>query len=247
LFCTPQRRNHKPLPKIFEQAEPLQFRMDGILLQGWRWNHPAARKLLILHGYESSVTNFDRYIRPFISKGYEVLAFDAPAHGRSGGKKVTAPLYKQMITEIHQRFGPVESYLAHSFGGLAVCLALEEISHTSDYRLVLIAPAAETSTAVDSFFRFLRLDPEVRSEFEKVIIKKGGVSSGWYSIRRALKHIRARVRWFQDEEDMVTPMSDMLKVQEENYPNVEFVVSKGLGHSRIYRDNKVTRSIVDFL
>ena len=85
LFCTPQRRNVKPLPKIFGQAENLHFRLDGVLIRGWRWNpvrtghpggHPSERKILILHGYESSVTNFDRYIKPLIKKGYEVLAFD---------------------------------------------------------------------------------------------------------------------------------------------------------------------------
>jgi pimeloyl-ACP methyl ester carboxylesterase len=256
LFCTPQRRNKKPLPKIFEQAEKLQFRLESCIVRGWRWNpvrtglpggHPAKRKLLILHGYESSVTNFDRYVRLFIEKGYEVLAFDAPAHGRSDGKKISAPLYKKMIREIHKKYGPVESYLAHSFGGLAVSLALEEINHTPDYRLALIAPAAETSTAVDNFFKLLKLDPLVRIEFEKIIIKAGGVHAEWYSIRRAMKHIRAKVRWFQDEDDAITPMSDVLKVKEENYPNVEFVITKGLGHRRIYRDNKITGLIVDFL
>ncbi|MEO7984058.1 MAG: alpha/beta fold hydrolase [Bacteroidota bacterium] len=247
LFCTPQRRNKKPLPKIFEQAEKLQLRVDGILVNGWRWNHPAERKLLILHGYESSVVNFDRYIRPFIKKGYEVLAFDAPAHGRSGGKKITAPIYKSTILEIDKQFGPVQSWLAHSFGGLAVSLALEEISHTADYRLVLIAPATETSSAVDSFFKFLHLDPRLRMDFEKIIVRSGGKSSGWYSIKRAMKNIRAKVLWFQDEEDEVTPISDVLKVKEENYPNIEFVFTKGLGHRRIYRDNKVVKSVVDFL
>jgi esterase/lipase len=247
LFCTPQRRNVKPLPKIFEQAEKLHFKLDGHTVNGWRWNHPAERKVLILHGYESSVTNFDRYIRPFIKKGYEVLAFDAPAHGRSAGKKINAPLYKRMIQDIHKEYGPVQSYMAHSFGGLAVSLALEEISHTADYRLVLIAPATETTTAIDSFFTFLKLEPAVRTEFEKVIIKAGGVSSEWYSIKRAMKHIKAKVLWFQDKEDEVTPMSDVLKVKDENYPNIEFVFTTGLGHRRIYRDNKVTKSIVDFL
>ena len=247
LFCTPQRRNIKPLPKIFEQAESLQFSLDGMLMQGWRWNHPAERKVLILHGYESSVINFDRYVKPLIKKGYEVLAFDAPAHGRSGGKKITAPLYKRMIQEIHKRFGPVQAFIAHSFGGLAVSLTLEEMNHTDAYKLVLIAPATETSTAVDTFFRFLQLDPSVRTEFEKIIIKAGGVNSDWYSIHRAMKHIRAKVLWFQDEEDDVTPMSDVLKVKAENYPNVEFVITRGLGHRRIYRDNKVVKSIVEFL
>jgi len=247
LFCTPQRRNKKPLPKIFEQAERLQFRLEGNIVRGWRWNHPGKRKLLILHGYESSVTNFDRYVRLFIKKDYEVLAFDAPAHGRSDGKKISAPLYKKMIGEIDKKYGPVESYMAHSFGGLAVSLALEKINHTPDHRLVLIAPAAETSTAIDNFFKFLKLDSQVRIEFEKIIFKAGAVHAEWYSIRRALKHIRAKVRWFQDEDDEITPMSDVVKVKEENYPNVEFVFTKGLGHRRIYRDNKIMSSIVDFL
>jgi pimeloyl-ACP methyl ester carboxylesterase len=247
LFCTPQRRNKKPLPKIFEQAERLQFKLDGLLIQGWRWNHPAERKLLILHGYESSATNFDRYVKPFIKKGYEVLAFDAPAHGRSGGKKITAPLYKKTIQEIHKQYGPVKSYMAHSFGGLAVSLALEEINHTDEYRLALIAPATETSTAIDTFFNFLQLDNTLRTEFEKIIIQRGGVSADWYSINRALRHIRAKTLWIHDEDDDITPLSDVLKVQAQNYPHVEYVITKGLGHRKIYRDNKVTKSIVDFL
>lgn len=256
LFCTPQRRNVKPLPKIFGQAENLEFKLNGILIKGWRWNpvrtghpggDPAERKILILHGYESSVTNFDKYVKLFIKKGYEVLAFDAPAHGRSGGNKINAPLYKRMILEINKRFGPVQSYLAHSFGGLAVSLALEEINHTADYRVALIAPAAETTTAINSFFRFLKLDPAIRPHFEKIIIKAGAVSADWYSIRRAMQHINANIRWFQDEDDEITPLSDVLKVKAENYPNIEFVITKGLGHRRIYRDNKVTQSVVDFL
>ena len=160
---------------------------------------------------------------------------------------IIAPLYKRMIQEIHKRFGPVQSYVAHSFGGLAVSLALEETSHTNAYKLVLIAPAAETTTAVDSFFRFLRLDPTIRQPFEKIIIKSGGISSEWYSIRRAMKHIQAKVLWVQDEDDDVTPLSDVLKVKAENYPNINFVITKGLGHRRIYRDNKVVKLIVDFL
>ena len=247
LFCTPQSRNKKELPKIFEQAENLHFKLGADNIKGWRWNKKAGRRVLILHGYESSVTNFARYVKLLIKKGYEVLAFDAPAHGRSGGKKINAPLYKKMIKEIHQHYGPVESYMAHSFGGLAVCLALEEMSHTSDYRLALIAPATETTTAIDTFFSFLQLDKLLRQEFDKIIIKKGGVSPVWYSIKRAMKHIKAKVLWVHDEDDNVTPIADVLKVKEENYPDIEFVFTKGLGHRRIYRDNKITQIIIDFL
>ena len=247
LFCTPQSRNKKKLPKIFEKGERLQFEMEAVVIRGWRFNHPAEKRVLILHGFESSGINFDVYVRLLLKKGYEVLIFDAPAHGVSGGRKITAPLYKRMILEIDRLYGPVTSFIAHSFGGLAISLALEEISHTADYRLVLIAPATETTSAIDSFFKFLRLDPGIRPEFEKIIVKTGGVSTAWYSIKRAMKHIRAKTLWVHDEEDQTTPFSDVLNVKAENYPHIEFVFTKGLGHRRIYKDNKVTRSAVDFL
>ena len=240
-------RHKKPLPKIFNEADKLQFTLRGLTVTGWRWNHPANKKIMIIHGFESSVTNFDRYIRPFIRKGYEVLAFDAPAHGRSGGRQITAPLYKEMIVAVNTRYGPVTSFMAHSFGGLAVCLALEEIQHTSNTRLALIAPATESTTAVDSFFRFLRIDMDVRKIFEKLILDAGSKPLEWYSIKRALKNINAKLLWIHDRDDDTTPLSDAQDLLYENPEQIFAVITEGLGHRRIYRDNKVTKAIVDFL
>lgn len=249
LFCTPQKRVKKKLPPVFEKATVQHILIDGIRVTGWQWQPevPGTKKVLILHGYESSAINFDRYIKPLLRTGYEVLAFDAPAHGRSKGKQINAPLYKKMIVEIHRNYGPINSFMAHSFGGLAAALALEDISHTTATKLVLIAPATETTTAINSFFSFLELDERLRPEFEKVIIRKGGVSASWYSVKRAMHNIRAQVLWIHDEDDTITPMKDVVAVQETGSPNIEFLFTKGLGHRRIYRDNQVTKKIIAFL
>ncbi len=247
LFCTPQSRKNKKPAKIFDSGEKLQFLLEGIMVRGWRFNAQGKRKVLILHGWESSVTNFDKYITHFVKKGYEVLAFDAPAHGSSGGKMITAPFYKEMIKKIHIKFGPVESFMAHSFGGLALSLALEEIKHSEDYRIVLIAPATETTTALATFFNFLAIEESLRVAIEKVIIDKGGKKASWYSIKRAMKNIKAKVLWIHDEDDIVTPLSDALKLKNENYSNIKFVITKGLGHSKIYRDNKIIDTVVNYL
>ena len=73
--------------------------------------------------------NFEHYVQPLLEKGYEVLAFDAPAHGQSGGTTITAMVYRDMIIHIHDHYGPVDSYMAHSMGGLALALAMEKIKH----------------------------------------------------------------------------------------------------------------------
>ena len=247
LFCTPQKRNKKALPAVFKEAEELAFSLDGTRIRGWRWNKGGDRKFLILHGFESSVVNFDRYIKPAIRKGMEVLAFDAPAHGRSGGKTITIPLYSKLIKKINKDLGPVDSYMSHSFGGLALCVALEDINHDEKNRIVLIAPATETTTAIDGFFSFLKLDPSLRPAFDKVIIKKGGVSPAWYSVPRAMKHIKAKVLWVHDEDDETTPLKDVKPVIEQHKSNIEFLITKGLGHRRIYNDNNVRKRIGKFI
>ena len=249
LFTTPQSRNRKKLPPIFEKAESIRFPFNGETIQGYRWNHPSesGRKALILHGYESSVINFDRYVKPLIRKGYEVLAFDAPAHGRSTGKTLNALVYKNLVMHIHDVYGPIQSYIAHSFGGLSLTLALAEIEHGPDYRVVLIAPATETTRAIDNFFRFLRLPPGMRPEFDRIIEKIGTHPASWYSITRAAPHIRAQVLFLQDKQDNMTPYSDVLPLMEKDYPNFRFIISDGLGHRRIYRDNASVKAILEFL
>ena len=62
-----------------------------------------------------------------------------------------------------------------------------------------------------------------------------------------MNNIKASVLWIHDENDDITPLDDALKVKEDNHPNVEFMITKGLGHRKIYRDNTVVDAIVKFL
>lgn len=247
LFLTPQKRNIKPLPPQFIKSEKLQFSMDGNIVNGFRWNHPSSKKLLILHGFESSVTQFDHFIEPLVDKGYEVLAFDAPAHGRSTGRMIDVFVYKNMIDRINRLYGPVTNFIAHSFGGLALSLYLEDHPHDSDFKVVLIAPATETKTAIDNYFNLLKLRPKVRKEFENQMIATGGKHPTWYSISRAAKQIKAEVLFLQDEEDLLTPLKDVEPIIQQHYPNFHFVISKGFGHRWIYKDQQSVNAIMNFL
>jgi pimeloyl-ACP methyl ester carboxylesterase len=246
LFRTPQTRTTKPSNEIFDKAEKLQFELEGIIVHGYSWNRSAEKKLLIIHGFESSIVNFDHFVFPLINKGYNVLAFDAPAHGISGGDTISAPQFADMITMIDKIYGPVRSFMAHSFGGLALSIALEKIPHNENYKIVFIAPLTELTTAMHQFFGLLKLDEKTKREFNGLIMELGGYPAGWYSIRRAIKHIKAKVLWLHDEEDFQTPLVDALKVKKDNLQNVRFIVTKGLGHSKIYHDKKIVHEIIGF-
>jgi pimeloyl-ACP methyl ester carboxylesterase len=248
LFCTPYQKSKKLASAIFSSAEQIEFMLQSNTIRGFRWNKGAAKRVLILHGFSSCVFNFDKYIAAFVKKGYEVIAFDAPAHGRSSGKTVNAVLYKEMIVTINKTYGKIDSYLAHSFGGIALSLAMEELPHDAAVHIALVAPATETTTAVNHAFGMLGLkNNKVRAGFDAIILRMSGHSTDWFSIRRAAKNISASILWIHDEDDEVTPLADALKVQNDNLPNIRFVITKGLGHQKIYRDATIRNMITDFL
>jgi pimeloyl-ACP methyl ester carboxylesterase len=248
LFCTPFPASKRRRPALFDAGTPLQFSLGSYVIRGFRFNEGGQKRILILHGFASSVYNFHPYIAQLVAKGYEVLAFDAPAHGQSSGRTVNAVQYSEMIAHIHRAYGPVHGYLAHSFGGIALCLALERIDHSPAVKAVLVAPATETTTAIDHAFSLLRLHrPKVRKAFDDIIHRLGGQPTEWYSIRRAMHHIKATTLWLHDEDDTVTPLADAQKVQQDNHAHISFVITRGLGHKQIYRDATVRQQIIDFL
>src|SRR6476620_8342655 len=174
LFCTPLRKSRPKFPAIFKSGEPLQFELNAHIIHGYRWNESSPKKALIVHGFESSSKNFDRYIHALVNNDYQVLVFDAPAHGRSTGQRITLPLYLDTIKTINEVYGPMDAYIAHSFGGLVLSHYLETVPHNEHVKVVFIAPATETATSIDTFFSFLHLGNGVRNEFDKLIYNKSG-------------------------------------------------------------------------
>jgi alpha-beta hydrolase superfamily lysophospholipase len=246
IFGTPFMKSVRKAP--LKNAEIIHFHLNNKKLNGYRWNHPQPKKALILHGFGSAAHKFEDYALLLIKEGFEVLAFDAPAHGHSEGGTTNAIEYSEMIKEVMEKFGPVENFIAHSFGGISLSLALEQVKHDVHTRIVFIAPATETTSAVDGAFKMLKLkNEEVRNEFEKIVLEVSGKNTAWYSMRRAMHNIKAAVLWIHDEEDDITPWEDAEKVKENNHPNIQFVLTKGLGHRKIYHDADIKNMVIQFL
>lgn len=246
VFGTPFLKSVRKGP--LKNTEEIEITLNNKRVAGYRWNHPQPKKALILHGFGSAAHKFEDYATLLVAQGYEILAFDAPAHGDSEGDRTNAIEYCAMIEKVIEELGPIDSFIAHSFGGISLSLALEKIPHDVKTKVVFIAPATETTTAVDGAFIMLKIkNKKVRNEFEKIVVAVSGKNTEWFSLRRAMKNIKASVLWIHDEDDNITPWADAEKVQSDNHPNIKFVVTKGLGHQKIYHDKEVKNTVIHFL
>ena len=246
MFSTPYRKSKKPKPAIFKKAENFQLNINGFKINGYRWNSTAKKQLLILHGFESRAYKFDMYISPFLNKGWGITAMDAKAHGKSDGKQIILPDYVAMIDTLERNFGKFNAYLAHSFGGIAVSLHLEKNSNP-DAKLVLIAPATETDTAINLFSKIIGLGENVRNTLNELILERSGKPTSFYSIKRILPNLANKTLWIHDKNDKITPLADVLPLMEKQLPHIEYLITSELGHSRIYKEEYVIEKVVEFL
>jgi predicted alpha/beta hydrolase family esterase len=95
-----------------------------------------------------------------------------------------------MLEEICRLYGPINRFLSHSFGGLALAHLLEKLNPDETTKAVFIAPATETTTAIDSFFKFLDLNDDIRKPFDQLILDRSGVPPSHYSVRRAVNNVK---------------------------------------------------------
>jgi pimeloyl-ACP methyl ester carboxylesterase len=249
LFCTPySKKVTQPEPSTFAEADKLTIEIEGNKVKGFHWkpSEPNGHKILICHGFDSRTYNFEKYVIALLDKKFEVLAFDAPAHGLSSGKTINVGVYRDMILKIENCFGPLSGIISHSFGGLATALAIEQLQANQDKRLVFIAPATETTTAMKHFFKAIPLGKDVLTEFEKIILEKGGHPSSWFSVARAIQNFTCPTLWIHDKKDMITPYADMAHLPELKLQHVKFYITEGLGHSKIYRQEEIIQTAVGF-
>lgn len=247
LFITPRLKVTKPLAPIFSQAETLEILESGDRCVGWRWNPSGKTRILILHGFSSSARNFAHLIQDLVTRNAEVIAFDAPAHGASDGRQIHSLRYRQFIQQIRSTYGPFDGYIAHSFGGLSISLALEEIEPRSSERLALVAPATETRSALSQLQTILSLQSNVMKHIDRLIEQKSGHPVSWFSVNRVVSRLTIPILWIHDRSDDITPLADTNPTQARMASNIRFKLTTGLGHRRVYRDASVCQEILDFL
>lgn len=249
LFCTPySKRRRYAVPNVFQKADKLSFQFQNHTIQGFYWKPEASNgyKVLICHGFDSNSYKFERYIEPLLQQGFEVFAFDAPGHGVSTGKTITALLYRDMILKANTDYGPFHAIMAHSFGGIAAALAIETLKLSHLQRLVLIAPATETTRSLNDFCRYLQISDRLKQEMEKMITKIEGNPSSWYSVARIIQSVTIPALWLHDKGDTITPYQDMEHLTKLNLPAVKFYITEGLDHS-LYREDKIAEQIITFI
>lgn len=212
-------------------------------VQAWRWGEGPA--VLLVHGWEDDHHCFDAIIAALVKRGHAVIAFDLPAHGKSGGTQSTIPLAAQAVAGVAEALGPVRAVAGHSLGGAAMTFALTENWLEVERAVVVAAPTGPTymlhaiakrfgmtETRKEKLFQELKRVVGYRPEEIELMPKIGALA-----IPALVVHSKddAMVRFVTGEK------------WASNWPGAQLLALERLGHRRLLFDPTTAGKIADFL
>ncbi len=241
LFLTPPR--HAPPRRergALDGAEPFALRHGRLLLRGWTLGTGPA--VILVHGWGGRSGQLAPIAHALATAGCTAVAFDAPAHGRSGGRTTSMVGFAEAAAAVARRFG-ARAAVGHSVGGAAVAFAA---SRGLELRAAaLVAPLRTPVAFVDQLAGALRLSPAVRNALDERIVRRIGLGFDEVDVARCAPRDPPPLLIVHDRDDADVPIAAGRALAEAW--RARLVVTSGLGHRRVLRDAAVIRWIVTFL
>lgn len=185
------------------------------------------------------------FVDPLVAVGYRVIAFDAPAHGRSAGGESNLPEIGEVILELARQHGPLQAVIAHSFGVLATLYAIGEGLNVA--RVVGISPPSSIEGLVDKFADGLAIPAAAMKVMRTLFEVRFGLDL-WtrFSPLRLAQTTTIDVLIIHDDTDREVPWQEG-EALAKAWPGARMLRTSGLGHRRILRDPQVITEVIAYV
>jgi pimeloyl-ACP methyl ester carboxylesterase len=225
------------------QSEPIHLPHKYGPLALYRWGDGPL--IVLLHGWNGRGLQLGAFAEPLVAAGFGVVAFDAPAHGRTPGKATTLFQIVDALQTVAQAHGPVKGIVAHSFGSMVCARALRDGLPVE--RVVNISPPTGLEFLVDHFCTTLDIPETSRRAFTSLLEQHyGGDIWEQTSVLANARKLQVPCLVIHDRDDPDVPWQQGKQVAH-TWPGARFQLTEGLGHRRILRHPEVVTATVDFL
>jgi pimeloyl-ACP methyl ester carboxylesterase len=199
---------------------------------------------MLVHGWNGRGSQLFAFVTPLVDAGYEVIAWDGPAHGDSSGTRTNLGTFAKTLVETELEVGTIEAVIAHSFGAAASVLA-SKMGFTAN-RLVLIACPCSLQDVFDRFVARLLLSTKVSGTTQKIIEKEAGLSLEEAEVDRVGSSLPVKALLIHDLLDKEIPYGDAHRILS-RWQGAHLITTEGLGHRRILQAPDVVRHALSFL
>jgi hypothetical protein len=245
LFFTPLRYTVPEKEKKAETfADKFFIEVAGKKVQCYVWGK--GQPVLFIHGWAGRATQFRRFVKPLTTAGYSAVGFDGPAHGNSEGKQTNILEFEEALHKIYDKIGQPVAIIAHSFGGGAALFSA--MNGLPIVKLINIASPTIGDEIINTYLKAIQGSGSTMDFFKKYVVKTYGKSFDEFTSSHFIQHLPKPVKLLLvhdegDKEVAINHAEVLIKL----YPTAQLIRTKGLGHTRILKDDEVIKTCVTFI
>ena len=246
LFSTPRKRVvRKRETDILDQAKQSFFEVNGERVATYEWGS-GSKTAILFHGWESNAGSIGAFVEPLLDRSYKVVAFDAPAHGNSEGKRSNLLYFKKTARLIVEQIGVPDIAIGHSLGANAIIMLARE-DNIKIPKVVLISPLNRLMSVFEEFQQILSLPKGVFKRFIQKFEEQADYSfNDFYFQSIGKESPLTQVLLLHDIADQITDFNHS-KEMNEAWPETQLKPISGSGHYRILWQDKTLETVQEFI
>ena len=230
--------------EIVKRADKFNIYAANKKIQCYSWGKGPV--VLLVHGWGGRSSQFRKFVDALVTAGFRVIGFDGPAHGNSQGRKTNIIEFEQTLLKLYEAVGEPHAIITHSFGGSAVLYAA--MNGLKVNKLINIVSPTIGDEIINTYLKAIRGSWKTGNYFKSFMIKKYGKPFDEFTALHFIKHLPQKIDLLlihdeDDEEVSIRHSHELIKI----YPAAQLYVTKGLGHTRILKDDDVIRQCVTFV
>ncbi|TVZ16894.1 alpha/beta fold hydrolase [Maribacter sp. MAR_2009_72] len=243
VFATVRKGRVLPKQQAFlDKAKLDVLSINEHNIQVYHWSGKNETVLLV-HGWESNSWRWHKLIEKLQAENYNIIAFDAPAHGYSSGTILHVPLYAATLKEMLSVYTP-KVLIGHSMGGMTILYNEANNPNDNVEKMVTIGSPSELHEILDHYKKLLGLSTKVTKTLEGYINDQFGFTPEDFSSPKFVKRNTKKGLVFHDRLDEIAPYHASVAVHK-HWNGSELYSTEGFGHSM--HQDEVNDKIISFL
>ena len=230
--------------EILQQAKQDRIPFKDFQIQTYTWGIEGNPIALLVHGWEGQAGNFANLVATLTEKSYQVIAYDAPSHGKSTQHSTSMFEYTDFITGKIKQHQP-KVIISHSFGSITTLLGLAKNSQFFLNQWIMVTTPFNFKDRINQMKEQLGITNRTSKKLIDLLEQDTEYSIEELNVAATAPKLTnlGACTIVHSPQDKVIPIADARKVHK-YLAQSEMIELKNLGHYKILWSNEL-KEIID--
>ncbi len=229
--------------EVLNRAVQSTIKFNNFDIQVYKWGQPSSKICFLVHGWEGHAGNFGALVDILLSKGYHVISYDAPSHGRSSRGNTNMFEFADLAGFMFDKYRP-DAVISHSYGSVSTAYSLYHNPELSLKKWVMVTTPHNFKERIRHVIDYLGASERTARRLMKMVEQDTGLSIDALNMTEYGANLRnvQQALIVHSKTDRVLPIESARKTNAA-MPQSELIELDGLGHYAILWSEKLKEII----